>query len=493
MADILSPPVVAALYCRLSYAPDGSEEKVDRQEGDCRALAERLGWGVSESHVFKDNSKSAWRRDRKRKGWDALLEAIEAGEVNAILTYHGDRLMRQPYDLEKLIAAAERRGIRIASVSGIRDLDNPDDRFILRIEVAQACRESDNTSRRVKRGHVARVGKGLSTVGGFRPFGFGVQVGTKQRFDPQSGEVSEVPVYDTTQLVEAEAKLALEAAERLLAGQSQAGVIRWLNTKCTTTQGNVWLEKSFKPMITSARLAGLIEHEGQLHEAAWEGIITPEMREDILAIYRRNAEQYPHPGRSRVHLLSRVAECDICRPGRVVAKVESRRRGNPFWVYYCGECKKVSRKEEYVDAYVVGRVLAVLNDDRLMRELVADGDQPSVGVEITRLERRKLELSEQLERVADDPDIDPVLAMRTMAAYDRKIAELRDKLATTSQRRLLLRMVGISREQWERESIDARALAVKSLFRVVIRQSGRRGPGFDPDSVVLIRRPLPEG
>ncbi|KAB1141601.1 hypothetical protein F7R91_31780 [Streptomyces luteolifulvus] len=54
--------------------------------------------------------------------------------------------MRQPFDLERLLSVAESRGIRIASPSGARDLDNPDDRFILRIEVAQACRESDNTS-----------------------------------------------------------------------------------------------------------------------------------------------------------------------------------------------------------------------------------------------------------------------------------------------------------------------------------------------------------
>lgn len=35
-------PQKAAIYCRLSYAPDGSLEKVEQQEADCRDLAMRL-------------------------------------------------------------------------------------------------------------------------------------------------------------------------------------------------------------------------------------------------------------------------------------------------------------------------------------------------------------------------------------------------------------------------------------------------------------------
>ena len=93
-----------------------------------------------------------------------MLQALEAGEIDAIIVYHGDRLMRQPYDLEKLLSVAESKGIRLASPSGVRDLDSPDDRFILRIEVAQACRESDNTSRRVIRALKARAEKGLTQV-----------------------------------------------------------------------------------------------------------------------------------------------------------------------------------------------------------------------------------------------------------------------------------------------------------------------------------------
>ena len=94
-------PLRAAVYTRLSYSPDGSLETTDRQEADCRRVAERLGASIDE--VFCDNNRSAWRRNVRRPGWEKLLEGIAAGRWDLIITYHGDRLMRQPRDLEELL------------------------------------------------------------------------------------------------------------------------------------------------------------------------------------------------------------------------------------------------------------------------------------------------------------------------------------------------------------------------------------------------------
>jgi site-specific DNA recombinase len=52
--------------------------------------------------------------------------------------WHVDRLFRQPRDLERLIDLAD-AGFRVISSHGSRDLSNPDDRYILRIEVAHAA------------------------------------------------------------------------------------------------------------------------------------------------------------------------------------------------------------------------------------------------------------------------------------------------------------------------------------------------------------------
>jgi site-specific DNA recombinase len=57
-------PGLAGIYCRLSYAPDGSLEKVERQETDCRELAAQLRWPISDRHIYVDNSRPTSRQER---------------------------------------------------------------------------------------------------------------------------------------------------------------------------------------------------------------------------------------------------------------------------------------------------------------------------------------------------------------------------------------------------------------------------------------------
>lgn len=500
-------PQRPALYCRLSYAPDGSLEKVERQETDGRAMGARLSW-PDFCCVYVDNSRSAWQRNRKRPDWDRMLLTLDAdsGRLiptdpkanhhhDGIMTYHGDRLIRQPYDLELLLNIADTRRIPLASVSGVRDLSSPDDRFILRIEAAQACRESDNTSRRVRRALKSRAEKGLTQVGGSRPFGFGIQIGTRTKTDLETGQEIKVPVYDTTKQVPEEAEWAAEAVKQQVAGLSQIGVVHWLNTKCTTTEGNPWTTKTWRDYVLRPRIAGLIEQDGVLKKAAWDEIIAVEVWQDVKAIYERSAEEHPYVGRERKYLLSTVAECGGCDAtmrGRPVGGKDTPRRRTRYTQYYCPVCKRVSRKTEPVDAYIKGRVLRLLNDPRFAAELHAatEDGTPGIRMQIGELERRKAEKTKQLEELADDPDLDLALAMRAVASFDRKINALRAQLAATTEQRRLHRMIGITPEEWDAEPIDVRAATVKSLFRVLILPTQRRGPGFDPATVALTRRPL---
>jgi site-specific DNA recombinase len=509
-------PRVAGIYCRLSYAPDGSLEKVERQEADCRQLADRLAWPVSEAHIFCDNSRSAWQRNRRRPGWDAMLAAIERREIDSIIVYHGDRLIRQPYDLEKLIGIADSKGVRLASVSGTRDLDNPDDRYILRIEAAGSCRASDDTSRRVRRGWAARAQQGLPVGGGKRAFGFEADGITRR---------------------EAECEILAEAVERLLAGQFQGAVIRWLNAVSTTTTNGTWTAtrvrewsgrggdevadeirsrmarseppteiskdlnqrgvrcpvraqwttKALRNLVLSPRIAGLVDHEGTLYEAVWKPVIDVETWEAVKALFAESAEEHPYGGRERKYLLSGVATCPSGHPVRT--KPVGGRNRKDARLYYCavkGCPTKVSRNIEHLDRYVEGRTVGRLNDPDFVRALYADPEGPDVEPQIAELERRKARVEEQLANLVDYPEIDPGLLARSLAGFDRKIRELRASRSATARQRLLERMAGISREDWAATPVDVRSATIAALWRVTILPATWRGPGFDADSVDLL-------
>ncbi|MFJ9379384.1 recombinase family protein [Streptomyces sp. NPDC101455] len=505
-------PKNAAIYCRLSYAPDGSVEKVERQEADCRELAARMDWVISEQHVFVDNSRSAWQRNRKRPRWDGMLAAVEAGEVDGIVVYHGDRMIRQPFDLEKLIGIAEGKRLRISSPSGTRDLDSPDDRFILRIEAAQACRSSDDTSRRVRRGVKSRVAKGLPGRGGKRPYGWGMQTGTRVVIDKETGTERMVPAIDTTLPIPTEISFIQQGIERQLAGADQGVVIRWLNKSGSrTTEGNQWTPKSWQNVVLAPRVAGLIEYEGQLYEAVWDGAVSIEVWEAVKALYAANSEQYPYQGRERKRLLTGIGECYRCHGGpqsaactgadcpgphrTVQSKPTGGRNRKSSRIYYCPSCRGVGRNMALLDGYIDGRVLKLLSSEDFTKELHTATE--AVGgaqllTEITALEQRRTKVRADLANLADHPDVDPTLAVLSVASFDRKIHELRSRLAVPAKLKRLTPLVGIGREEWADLPIDVRATVVRDLFRVVILPTSRRGPGFDTSSVRLERSPLAE-
>jgi hypothetical protein len=107
----------AAVYCRISRASDEDQTGVERQERICRDVAARLRLQVVPGAAHVDNNRSAWKRDRKRPGWDALLDSIRSGAVSHVIAYHPDRMMRQPADLEELLRLADelnRRAIATA-------------------------------------------------------------------------------------------------------------------------------------------------------------------------------------------------------------------------------------------------------------------------------------------------------------------------------------------------------------------------------------------
>lgn len=414
-----------------------------------------------------------------------MLAAIDAGEIDAIIVYHGDRLIRQPFDLETLISIADQRGIRIASPSGTRDLGSADDRFILRIEAAQACRESDNISRRVRRALSVRVERGQPVGGGRRPFGWGPKVGERV-VTTTDGREETRPVYDIARPVPREQELLREAVDMILAGASIGAAVRYLNQHSTTTMGNTWTIRALKNLLVSPRIAGLVEHQGTMYRAVWEPVISGEEWEQIRAIFRRLEEANAYDGRERRYLLSGIAMCYRCESTVRVKQLGSPPRRS----YACLDCRGVTRDMAHVDAHVQGRVLSILSDPRLAQELaqVEDSQASSIRQEIARLTHRRDEARAAVADLAEG-DVDPALLLRGLASIERRLTELRTRLATSTDARLIARMVGISEQQWEATPIDTRAATIRALVTVTLLPSPR-GRGFHPKSVEVLRRPL---
>lgn len=455
----------AAVYCRISLSRFGDTLKVDAQEDVCRQLAAAKGWTVADRHVYKDNSKSAWRADRKRPGWDAMVEAITNGEVDAIVVYHGDRLVRAPRDLEDLIDLAQRRGVKLASPTGERDLGDGDDQFILRIEAAAQHREVYATSRRVSAHYDRMAEQGLSKFAGCGGRTFGYE-------------------RDFMTINAGEAEQIRDAARRLLAGDPISAIARDLNARgFTTTAGGPWEAGNLKKLMMRPRIAGLLVLRGTvIGPGAWPPILDRDEWETVCAVLQRTATRFTNVSNVSKYLLSGIARCGTCD-----ATVAVRQGGGPGSArgYTCvsPDCKrKVHRAVHYVDPYVEGQILRKLQDPKIRERATAPDAKPLLE-ELGRLERRR---EQKLLDFADDDDplAGDVLRV-TVRRIDQQIVEVRGRIAASQNSHALDGLWGITAPEWDALPLARKRRAVQALVRVTILPNGRRGPGFNPATVLV--------
>jgi site-specific DNA recombinase len=386
-------------YGRLSRVPETGElEKIETQWDDNRKVIDRVGATLGEE--LKDGL-SAWKRTVRRPGWEALLERVESGASDGIVVWHTDRLFRQPRDLEKLIELGE-RGFKVFSAHGERDLADPDDRFILRIEVAHAARSSDDTSRRIKRRFATYREQGKVT-GGPRKFGF---PGKDQTWTPGPGETKADQPDVSADVVARERQAIKKAADDLLTEVNYAKIAReWNAAELWTAAGREWVPNTVRDTMQRPTLGGVIEHHGETAgRLPGEPILDQRTYERLRALFA-GRKRGRKPG--QVYIGSGLLRCGTCgvklaggpETGKFYPDGSQRAR------YYCPRyrrgCGKVFIDVRHVDAEVKVFVVSRLSDTRHAQAVSAARSHvaerlTAVNAEIADCEALQRGLSERL-------------------------------------------------------------------------------------------------
>jgi DNA invertase Pin-like site-specific DNA recombinase len=475
MATTLSlpAPIRAAIYCRISKDDGHDELGVRRQERDCRALAERKGWSVTE--VFVDDDVSAYVPG-KRPAYAQLLEAIRAGEVDAVAVYDLDRLHRHPRELEAFFEACDAaRLTRLASVSGDVDLAGNDGRLVARIMGAVAKKASDDSSRRIKRKNDERAERGLPH--GTAAFGYGPPDAEGKRGDP-------------TVIVKSEAVLLRRAAADVLAGESLAAIARrWNGLGVATAQGAPgWNSTTVKAVLTNPRQAGLRTHRGEVvGPGAWPAILDRATHERLVALLTDPARRAANPPRRTP--FTGLVHCDRC--GEVMTR-------DPRGGYRCKAdagrpaCGRVSIAARASEELIVEAVMLRLDTPELARAIPGardTGADDTAAAELADVEQRLADLAEMFAggeigrgewlRARKSLETRQTAARATLARYRRTTA-----LDPYEGR------AGALRAAWPNLSPDQqRGVLAAVVDRVSIKPAtARRGPKFDAERVDIIWR-----
>lgn len=477
-----------AIYTRISQdkaeqdkhesLPGGARKKrlsragVNRQLKACRELAERRGWQAV-AH-FDDNDISAFN-GKTRPGFEAMLDAAKAGEIEAIVCWHPDRLYRRIKDLQRLLDIAEDSQLQIASVNGGDiDLSTGTGEMMAIILGSVAQQESKHKGERRRDANRDRRAKGKWRNDGPRVFGY-----------TQHGEP-----------LEPEASAVRQAAIDVLLGRSLRSVaVEWNSRGLTTPRGAArggthWTNLRVRKVLLNPRYAGLVCYQGEPVEGVegeWEQLVDAADHKALVAKLKDPDRRPASLTFEKLHMGSGVYECGHPGCGKKMYAVFP--GTNRPMAYGCRPTSHVARLGEPLDEFVEAAVLALLRDTDINARLSSAEETVDVDALSARREALVTQIDELAtalaQRILDLPGVErESKKLRSeIAAIDKYLGELahRDPVAEL----LLKDGPDKLQEHWDACSPDMRGKIVDRLMTVTVKPThGAKGVVIDRETGV---------
>jgi len=492
----------AAIYARISNDPghaDGEQPHkggdglgVQRQQEDCRALADALGWDVVTVHV--DNDVSAFS-GRRRPGFEALLDGMKRGEFDAVLCWHTDRLYRHMKDLERVIEIADTAKVSIRTVQGGEiDLSTSAGRMVARILGSVARQESEHASERRIRANQQKAERGQWQSAN-RTFGY---TRDGQPLEPEATAVRQavVDVLGGKSIQQVAREWNTTGLKTAMAGRVQKNP----HTKKTMVISGQWTGRRVRKLLVNPRYAGIKTHtivdkatgttKTVEHKGDWSPLIDLDTFRGLVG-YLSDPSRIKCTSFERKYLGSNLYVCGKCggkmkaaMPGNAAGRTSNRKSR----AYTCRDHAHVLRAGEPVDDYVTATVV-----ERVTQPDAADllGNQ---SADIGGLSVKREALQRKLDNLTDlfnDDQIDAEQYGKSSRDTRNKLAVVDRQLsdATRTSPAAALVAAGVSAwDLWQSMSPTQRAQAVDEICTVTINPCPRGQRRFDSDYVDITWR-----
>lgn len=343
----------AGIYARISRDDQGERLGVQRQIEACRDLAARMELDVVDEYV--DNDLSAMKA-RRRPEFERLTADVEAGDLDVVVVWDHDRLLRQTRELERYIDLCDPRGVPTLTVTaGNLDLSTPTGRAVAKTRGAWAQHESEHKAERIRaqKAQAARAGK---HIGGPAPWGWrrvDHQVRPNGRFEGGRFEVDPFA-----------GRMIREGTAMVLKGHSLGEVARmWAAEGVRGRTGRTLTTSQVKERLIRSRNAGLLTFHGETVSDQWPPIVSLEdfraAEQMLTAPERRRTSTVKHR-----YLLSGVVYCHC---GRVMHGLNHTTRGTRYrcsvqFEHGTDRTGHTTRRMEPMDEYVREAVAAFLRE-----------------------------------------------------------------------------------------------------------------------------------
>ncbi len=397
-----------------------------------------------------------------------MLSAAAAGAFDVVVAWHVDRLVRRLADLEPVLAAFQRSGISIATVTGELDPATDVGRLVARILSSVAQAEVERKGARQRRANLQRAEQGHVRLVR-RPFGYDLE----------------------GRIVRREANALRWAAAGYVAGRSAASLARELNSRgVRTSTGATWRGPSLLKVLTNARYAGIVTYHGvPVAEAHWRPILADAVHRDVVRLASDPGRRIPQ-NPARRHLLTGIARCGLCD-----TRLESNSDGRTGRRIYRCPRLHLSRQMDAVDDLVVAATLQTVA--AIGSRNVEDAGAGTEDLASLRQARRSRARTQEAARLFGEGLIDRDQLLAITRAGRLRVVELEQQYANRTRQHALAHLLGSMtvvrtsrslRQRWDRLTVEQRREVVSSLLTVRILPCGP-GHGIQPDRIEIRARP----
>jgi len=500
-------PVRTLIYARYSSQLQ-NPRSIEDQLAACRARAEAEGWSILGEFHDRAISGAAGIDESQRPGLAALLERVEQGGIDQVLTESTDRIARHQGDAFAVRELIEHAGARLFTL-----MDGVVDDITGTIKSLFDARTRKDLAQRVRRGHRGSVAQGRSPSG--VAFGYRRVAQLDAKGEPIRGLREVDP--DTSTIVQ---RIFRDYAE----GRSARQIAGDLNAEgIPAPRGGIWRAST----IAGHRRDGMSIlanpiYIGQLLYGRTESVTDPRTRKRAMrrgrgevasgeaphlriiddALWQAVQEQLEarstgpaHRQRRPRHLLSRLGQCGVCGGSWIITRDSYFGCASVVEGNACTN-RRLIRKDEYeqrVLAELQGQMLAPDVVEAYLEEYRAEHTRRAreAAQERTRLERRAADAGKKVanlvaaiaEGAGEFPEIRAALAAAKAdaAQAQRQLAAL-DALPTIALHPGLAQQYRKAIEQLHEELADeetrkeAAPKLRKLIARIVVTPSeGKRG------------------
>lgn len=305
-----------------------------------------------------------------RKGFNRMLERIEKGEAQGIISWHPDRLSRNRKDSERIMDLLEQHTLDLLRFQTFWFENNAQGRRLLSMEFVDSRFYIERLAENTKRGLRKKVRLGECP----RPAPWGYLNDTRAKrwvIDPRLA-----PAVKGAFELYAEGEATLEDVSAFLA---RNGV---LSRSSKRFKGGQPLARArITKLLQDPCYYGHFRYTGELHEGTHEPIITKALFDRVQVVFSR---RWPTAGKPRVSkVFLGLFRCDDCG-GAITAEAQ---KGH---IYY--RCTKKRRQIKCSQPYV--------REEALTREIDPLLSPFSISLEEADLMLRQLEKDRAIARAA---------------------------------------------------------------------------------------------